>query len=122
MYSRVRIAVLIACTFSHHDSMTTVIKHPNKKRSYKKYANLASIFLASLARSFAQFCTYHASLALKIKAFLARYKISCKVVARKKFKIILLQDLIKILQENFFAILSCKIIARFFILQEKLHF
>ena len=46
------------------------------------------------------------------------------MLPRKFCKIILLQDLIKILQENYLANFLCKILVRYFsyILQEKLHF
>ena len=69
------------------------------KPSCKKYANLGSIFLA---RSCAKSCTCDISCksCTKNKAFLARYKVSCKDLARKNRKIIFLQDLIKILQEK----------------------
>ena len=49
----------------------------------------------------------------KNEAFLARYKTFCKNLARKNCKIVFLQDLIKILQENYLANFSCKILARF---------
>ena len=52
-----------------------------------------------------------ASLALKMKLFLQ----DMKNLARKIYKIIFLQDLIKILQENCLTIFSCKILARFFL-------
>ena len=51
----------------------------------------------------------------KNEAFLARYEKSCKNLATKNCKIIFLQDLIKILQENYLAKFSCKILARFFV-------
>ena len=62
----------------------------------------------------------------KNEAFLARYKKSCKNLARKNCKIIFLQDIIKILQDNYLAKFSCKIFLQdacniFHILQEKLH-
>ena len=53
------------------------------------------------------------------EAFLTRYKKSCKNLARKNCKIIFLQDLIKILQENYLANFSCKVLARFFISYKK---
>ena len=52
-----------------------------------------------------------ASLALKMKLFLQ----DTKNLARKNCKIIFLQDLIKIMQENYLAKFSYKIVARFFI-------
>ena len=47
-----------------------------------------------------------------MKLFLQNKK-SCKNLARKNCKIFFLQDLIKILQENYLTN-SCKILARFF--------
>ena len=55
----------------------------------------------------------------KNEAFLERWKKSCKILARKNCKIIFLQDLIKILQENYLADFSCKILTRFFISYKK---
>ena len=51
----------------------------------------------------------------KNEAFLARYKRSCKNLARKNCKIVFLQDLIKLLQENYLVKFSCKILARVFV-------
>ena len=82
-----------------------------EKPSCKKYSYLASTFLARLARS----CTKSCKSCTKNEAFLARYKMSCKNLARKFCKIIFLQDLDHILQENYFTIFSCKILARFFV-------
>ena len=73
--------------------------------------DLASIFLARFARS----CTKSCKSCTKNEAFLARYEKSSKTLARKICKIIILQGLIKILQENYPATFSCKILARFFI-------
>ena len=60
-----------------------------------------------------------ASLALKMKLFLQELKnlaLILQELAREIYKIIFLQDMIKILQENYLAIFlasSCKISARF---------
>ena len=75
------------------------------------YQNLASIFLARLARS----CTKSCKSCTKQEAFLARYEKSCKNLARKICKIIFLQDFDQILQENYLTIFSYKILARFFV-------
>ena len=64
--------------------------YPSIKWSCKKYPNLASIFLARLARS----CTKSCKCCTKNEAFLARYEKVCKNLARKICKInFLLQDL-----------------------------
>ena len=51
----------------------------------------------------------------KNEAFLAKHKKSCKNLARKICKIIFLQELDQILQENYLTTFSCKILARFLI-------
>ena len=86
------------------------MKHPSKNRLARIYPNLASIFLARLARS----CTKSCKSCTKNEAFPARYEKSCKNLARKICKIIFLQDLIKILQKPYLANFSCKVLARFF--------
>ena len=72
----------------------------------KKYANLASTFLARLARSCTKSCTYiSCKCYTKHEAFLARSKKSCNDLARKiTAKIIFLQDFDQILQQNTLAI------------------
>ena len=58
-----------------------------------------------------------------MKLYLQDIKVIAKFLQLKNCKIIFLQDLIKMLQENYLTILSCKSLARIFIsLQEKLHF
>ena len=84
------------------------INTPSKNR-------FASIFLTRLARSCTKSCTNLVSLALKMKLFLQDIKNLARILhARKNCKIIFFQDLIKILQENYLANFSCKILAGFF--------
>ena len=68
-------------------------------------------------------------LALRMKLFLQELKnlaLILQELARKNCKIIFLQDMIKILQENYLAIFSYKFLLdqcqMFQFLQEKLHF
>ena len=70
-------------------------------------------FLARLARSCTKSCKY----CTKNEAFLARYIKSCNLarILQEKCKVIFLQDLIKLLQENYLANFSFKTLARFFI-------
>ena len=77
----------------------------------ENYANLASIFLARIARSCTKSC-------IKNEAFLAKYK----NLARKNFKIIFLQDLIKILQENYLAFYLAIFLQDFLYLARKASF
>ena len=87
---------------------------PSKNRLARNIQVLQVFFLQDLqdlALNLAQIlksCT-------KNEAFLARYKKSCKKLARKYCKMNFLQDLIKVLQENYLRIFSCKILARVFI-------
>ena len=88
-----------------------------------KYAYLVSTLLRDL-QDFPINLAHTFKVLHKNKALLARYKNHCNIFARKNCKIILLQDLIKMLQENYLAnnfILqeSCN---NFISLQEKLHF
>ena len=86
----------------------------------KKCTNLASIFLARLARFSAKSCKS----CTKNKAFLAicnTYKTlqeSCK----KKFQEIFLHDLDHMLQENYLTIFLARLLQNFNDLQEKLQF
>ena len=107
------------------NSTGSMIKHPSLIAYYTRWFNvlpsknglarnmqfLQVFFLARLARS----CTKSCKSCTKNEAFLARYEKSCKNLARKFCKIIFLQDFDHILQQNYFTIFSCKILARFFI-------
>ena len=80
-------------------------------------------------KSWKYFLGRFARLALKMKLFLQELKnlaLILQELARKNCKIIFLQDMIKILQENYLAIFSCKVLQDqckiFQFLQEKLHF
>ena len=84
---------------------------PSKNHLARKMQVLQGFFLEALNLT---------SLAQKMKLFLQELKnltLILKELARKNCKIIFLQDMIKMLQENYLAIFlasSCKISARFF--------
>ena len=66
-----------------------------------------------------------ARLALKMKLFLQELKNLALILhelARKNCKIIFLQDMIKILQENYLTFFLARSVQDFQFLQEKLHF
>ena len=86
------VAIYIASPYKAESYYTAIPVKP----SCKNYSNLASIFLARLAISCAKSCKS----CTKHEVFLARYKKSCKNLARNNCKVVFLQDLIKILKEN----------------------